>query len=140
METNRSEFRVAKMAEVLKVSRSDFYAYLVRPVSDRQQENEILLEKIKEIHQKSKATYGYPRIADDFKDQATISPTSSKNRVYRLMRKAGIRAKTVKRYKVITNSRHDLPVAENLLNRKFTADKPNQKWVLDITYIWTDEG
>ena len=70
METYRSEFRVAKMADVFKGSRSSFYAYLVRPVSDRQQENEILLEKTKEIHQKSKATYGYPRIADDLKDQA----------------------------------------------------------------------
>lgn len=133
METHRSEFRVAKMAEVLKVSRSGFYAYLARPVSNRQQENEILLEKIKEIHQKSKATYGYPRIADDLKDQATVSPAPSKNRVYRLMREAGIRAKTVKKYKATTNSNHDLPVAENLLNREFSADKPNQKWVSDIT-------
>ena len=56
------------------------------------------------------------------------------------MREAGIRAKTVKKYKATTNSNHDLPVAENLLNREFLADKPNQKWVSDITYIWTYEG
>ena len=140
MEAHRSKFRVAKMAEVLNVSRSGFYAYLARPVSNLQRENEILLDKIKEIHQKSKATYGYPRIAEELKDQATGAPAPSKNRVYRLMRKAGIRAKTVKKYKATTNSKHNLPVAENLLNREFTTDKPNQKWVSDITYVWTDEG
>lgn len=128
------------MAEVLNVSRSGFYAYLVRPISNRKQRNKILLEKIKEIHKKSKATYGYPRITDDLKDQAGGSVSPSKNRVYRLMREAGIKAKTVKKYKATTNSNHNLPVAENWLNREFSADKPNQKWVSDITYIWTNEG
>lgn len=56
------------------------------------------------------------------------------------MRKNGIRSKTVKKYKATTNSNHNLPVAENLLNREFTANKPNQKWVSDITYVATDEG
>ncbi|SHI29189.1 Integrase core domain-containing protein [Desulfosporosinus lacus DSM 15449] len=56
------------------------------------------------------------------------------------MRENGIRSKTVKKYKATTNSNHNLPVAENLLNRNFSADKPNQKWVSDITYISTDEG
>ena len=56
------------------------------------------------------------------------------------MRNAGIRAKTVKKYKATTNSNHSLPIAENQLNREFTTDKPNQKWVSDITYVWTDEG
>lgn len=120
------------MAEVLNDSRSGFYAYLTRPVSERQQENELLLQKNKEIHRKSKGTYGYPRIADDLKDQAAGAPAPSKNRLYRLMRGAGIRAKTVKKYKATTNSNHDLSVAENLLNREFTAEKLNQKCVSDI--------
>ena len=140
MEAHRSEFRVVKMAEVLNVSRSGLYAYIQRPVSNRQRKNETLLEKIKEIHQTAKGTYGYPRITDELKDHSGEVPAPSKNRVYRLMHKAGIRAKTVKKYKATTNSNHNLPVAENLLNREFTADKPNQKWVSDITYIWTDEG
>lgn len=97
-------------------------------------------EKMKFYQKKSKATYGYPRIAYDLKEQVVGVPAPSKNRVYRLMREAGIIAKTVKKYKATTNSNHDLPVAENLLNREFTADKPNQKWVSDITYVWTDEG
>lgn len=124
------------MAKILNVSRSGFYAYLTRPVSKRQRENEALLEKIKELHQKSNRTYGYLRITDDLKEQqADKSVAPSKNRVYRLMRSAGIRAKTVKKYKATTNSNHDLPVAENVLNREFTVEKPNQKWVSDITYV-----
>lgn len=117
------------MAEVLNVSRSRLYAYIQRPVSERQRKNETLLEKIKEIHQRSKGTYVYPRITDELKDQSSETLALSKNRVYRLMYKAGIRAKTVKKYKATTNSNHNLPVAENLLNREFTADKPNQKRV-----------
>lgn len=69
MEAHRSKFRVAKMAEVLNVSRSGFYAYLTRPFSERQQENELLLQKIKEIHRKSKGTYGYPRIQKNLKNK-----------------------------------------------------------------------
>ena len=78
MEAQRSESRVAKMAEVLNVSRSGFYAYLARPVSDHQRENAILLEKIKEIHKKSKGIYGYPRVTDDLKDQAAGTPAQVK--------------------------------------------------------------
>ncbi|PHJ39614.1 integrase [Desulforamulus profundi] len=124
------------MAEVLKVSKSGFYAYLKRPKSNREIENNLLLEKIKAVHRSSHGIYGYPRITSELK----CDGAPSKNRVYRLMRKNGIRSKTVKKYKATTNSNHNLPVAENLLNREFTADKPNQKWVSDITYVATDEG
>lgn len=136
MEAHRSEFRVVKMAEVLKVSKSGFYAYLKRPKSNREIENNLLLEKIKAVHKSSHGIYGYPRITSELK----CDGAPSKNRVYRLMRKNGIRSKTVKKYKATTNSNHNLPVAENLLNREFIADKPNQKWVSDITYVATDEG
>jgi len=136
MEAHRSEFRVAKMAEVLQVSRSGFYAYLRRPKSNREIENELLLEKIKAIYKKNHAIYGYLRITNELKNDGA----PSKNRVYRLMRKNGIKSKTVKKYKATTNSNHNLQVAENLLNREFTANKPNQKWVSDITYVATDEG
>lgn len=124
------------MAEVLDVSKSGFYAYLNRPKSRREIENDLLLEKIKTIHKRSHGIYGYPRITSELKNDGA----PSKNRVYRLMRKNGIKSKTVKKYKATTNSNHNLPVAENLLAREFTADKPNQKWVSDITYIATDEG
>jgi putative transposase len=136
MEAHRSQFRIAKMAEVLKVTRSGFYAYLKRPKSNRELENDRLLEKIKEVYQKSHGIYGYPRITDALKSCG--SP--SRNRVYRLMKENGLRSKTIKKYKATTNSNHKLPVADNLLNREFTASKPNQKWTSDITYIATDEG
>ena len=136
MEKYRSEFRVVKMAEVLGVSKSGFYAYLKRPRSNREQQNEVLLEKIKAIYKLKHRIYGYPRITKELENDGT----PSKNRVYRLMRENGIKSKTVKKYKATTNSNHKLPVAENLLNREFTADKPNQKWVSDITYVSTDEG
>jgi len=136
MEIYRSEFRVTKMAKVLGVSKSGFYAYLKRPKSNQEKENELLLEKIKKIHKRSHGIYGYPRITKELRQDGA----PSKNRVYRLMRENGIRSKTVKKYKATTNSSHNLPIAENLLNQEFTADKPNQKWVSDITYVATDEG
>lgn len=124
------------MAEVLNVSRSGFYIYLKRPTSNRELENRILLEKIKIIYKDNHGIYGYPRITDELKSDGA----PSKNRVYRLMKANDIKAKTVKKYKATTNSKHNLPVAENLLNREFEAEKPNQKWVSDITYVATDEG
>lgn len=136
MEAHRSQFRVAKMAEILNVSRSGFYIYLKRPTSNRELENKILLKKIKVIYDDNHGIYGYPRITDELKSDGA----PSKNRVYRLMKENGIQAKTVKKYKATTNSNHDLPVADNLLNRQFEAEKPNQKWVSDITYVATDEG
>ena len=61
-------------------------------------------------------------------------------RVERIMKENGIRSKVARKFKATTNSKHSLPVAENILNRDFSADKPNQKMVSDITYLWTDEG
>ncbi len=76
-------------------------------------------------------------IADELHDQGE---TCSRNRVCRRMKKLGLYAKGKKKFKVTTDSNHHLPVAANWLNRDFTASAPNQKWVSDITYIWTDEG
>jgi putative transposase len=128
---------VAKLCKVLKVSRSGFYAWLKRPKSRRQIENERLLEKIKEIHEKKKRVYGYPRITKALPEDMKVS----EGRVYRIMKTNGIRSKTAKKYKPqTTDSKHNLPVAENILNREFNAEKPCAKWVSDITYIPTDEG
>ena len=124
------------MAKILNVSKSGFYAYLNRPKSKRKIENDELLDKIKAIHKRSHGIYGYPRITKELE----MDGAPSKNRVYRLMRLNGIKSKTVRKYKATTNSNHNLPVAENILNREFSAAKPNQKWVSDITYISTDEG
>lgn len=89
------------------------------------------------IYHKSRKTYGSPRI---HKQLCKEGIHCSKKRVERLMQEAGIQAIQKRKFKVTTDSRHNLPVAENILNREFTASSPNTKWVADITYINTDEG
>lgn len=125
------------MCKVLGVSRSGYYAWKDRPESNRAKENKVLLKKIKESHERSRGTYGSLRITEDLKRQGIAC---SKNGVAGLMKKNGIRSVVCKKYKATTNSRHNLPVAENLLNQNFKVDKPNQVWVTDITYIPTNEG
>jgi transposase InsO family protein len=89
------------------------------------------------VHKKSHGLYGRPRIYNALKNKGL---KVSETRVYRLMKKAGIYSIMRRKFKATTNSHHNLPVAPNLLNRDFTATKPNQKWVGDITYIPTNEG
>lgn len=95
------------------------------------------MEQIKEIHKKNRQTYGSRKITAELRRSGRLV---NHKRVVRLMKKAGIRSKLAKKYKATTNSKHSLPVAENILNREFVADRPNQKMVSDITYLWTDEG
>jgi putative transposase len=97
----------------------------------------LLTEQIKQIHKKKKQTYGSKKIT---KELCRNGKTVNHKRVERFMKNEHIRSKVVKKYKATTNSKHDLPVAENILNREFTASKPNQKMVSDITYVWTEEG
>lgn len=124
------------MCEALNVSRSGYYAHINRPESKRSQENRKLLSTIIKIHEGARRIYGAPRITKNLPEDQKASV----GRVARLMRENGIRSKTVRKYKATTNSKHNLPVAENLLSQDFTADRPNEKWVSDITYIGTDEG
>lgn len=124
------------MCKALQVSRSGYYAYISRGESKRSKENRAFLETIKKIHLKSRRIYGAPQITNNLPE----NQRASKNRVVRLMRANGIRSKVTKKYKATTYSNHNLPVADNILNREFTAEKPNQKWVSDITYIATKEG
>ena len=93
--------------------------------------------EIKESHKNSRRAYGSPRITKDIQARGT---KCSENRVARLMKIHGIAGKTKKKFKATTNSKHNLPVAENLLNQNFVAEKPNTVWVSDITYIATLEG
>ena len=93
--------------------------------------------EIKASHKDSRGTYGSPRITKDLQATGT---KCSENRVARLMKNNGIVGKAKKKFKATTNSKHNLPVAENLLKQNFAAQKPNTIWVSDITYIWTLEG
>ena len=138
MADHRQEFEISMMCRVLHVSRSGYYAWRRRPVSGREMANQKLTEQIEEIHQESRQTYGSPRIHAELADQGV---KCGHNRVARLMRKAELRAKQNRKFKVrTTDSAHDYPVAPNLLEQDFQASQPNEKWVADITYILTAEG
>lgn len=125
------------MCEVLKVSRSGYYSWLSRPESERHKTNRRLLSEIRMVFERSRKTYGSPRVTFELIESGI---PCSVNRVAHLMREAGIRAKSKRKYRVTTDSKHNLPVAPNLLNRQFTIDRPNSVWLSDITYIWTTEG
>ena len=125
------------MCRVLEVSASGYYAWRGRKPSERTQEGERLLGRIKEIHGESRSTYGSPKV---YRCLRRSGERINHKRVERLMREAGIRAKRTQRRKRTTDSCHTLPVAENVLAREFTASKPDEIWTSDITYVWTSEG
>ncbi len=135
--THRGAFPVSLMCRTLGVGSSGFYAWLKRPESPRCQKNRRLLVEIKAVHQKSRKTYGSPRIHAEL---TASGHACSRYRVARLMRQHGIVSKHKKKFRVTTNSVHSYPVAENQLHQKFDVSKPNQCWVSDITYIPTREG
>ena len=137
MDQHRSTHGVQKMCRVIGASRSGYYRWKRQPQSKRQKEDEKILVEIREAHKNSRRTYGSPRITDELQSNGT---TCSKKRVARLMKLHGIAGKAKKKFKATTNSNHALPVAENLLNQNFAAEKPNTVWVSDITYIPTVEG
>lgn len=122
---------------MFSIERSGYYAWLKRKPSKRQEANTKLDSKIVDIFKFHKNRYGSPRIKDELYDDGE---KCGKNRVARRMRYLGLYAKAKKKFKITTDSSHNLPVATNLLNRDFFAAAPNQKWVGDISYIWTEEG
>ena len=134
---NVSRFPVSLMCRCLRVSKAGFYAWQHRPLSARAKTNERLLVRIRGAHKHSRKTYGSPRIHATLKAE---SVDAGRHRIARLMRAHGIRAKTRRKFKATTQSDHDRPVAENLLSRDFSVNRPDVAWVGDITFIWTKEG
>jgi len=137
IEEHRSAFAVEKMCLALKVTASGYYRQRKRGKSKRALANEQLDQAIRAAHTKSRGNYGSPRITKELKEQGI---RCSENRVARRMQKNGIAAKTKRRFKVTTQSKHKHPVAENVLKGNFGATAQNQVWVSDITYVWTPEG
>jgi len=124
--------------QVLQVSRSGYYQSLKRAPSDRQRRREELAVKIQAVHEQNRCVYGSPRVYHALLAQGE---SVCENTVAKVMKQRQIRARTKKKFVPrTTDSTHDQPVAKNILNRQFTALSPNQKWVVDITYIPTDEG
>ena len=134
---HRKQFSITAMCRVLEVSVSGYYGWVGRATSNRQQQNERLLTMIRIIHKEGRQNYGSPKV---YRRLRKLGQAVNHKRVERLMRDNGVRAKRVKKFKVTTTSRHNEPVAENLLDRVFTVNEPNKVWVSDITYLWTDEG
>ncbi|OGU39093.1 MAG: hypothetical protein A2X61_00850 [Ignavibacteria bacterium GWB2_35_12] len=125
------------MCEVLEISRSGYYSWVHEREIRKNAQTTYLLVKIKEVHEKSRRTYGSRRITKELRAEGI---RISKNKVAMIMSENGIKAKTKRRYKVTTNSKHKLPIARNLLKEAPKTDEPNKVWVADITYIWTREG
>jgi len=125
------------MCKKLKISRSAFYKWILDPLTTREVEDIKLKVDIKRIHKDSYGTYGQRRIKAKLSQEGI---NCSCKRIGRIMDENGIYSRLRKKYKQTTNSKHDYPIAPDLLQRDFTAISPNKKWVGDITYISTDEG
>jgi len=131
------DYPISVLCHFIGVSRSSYYDWLKSPKTDREKENEYLTEQIKVVFQKGRKKYGTRRIKSKLADQGL---RVSRRRIGRLMQKAGLFCQTKKRFKITTDSKHNKPIAPNLLNREFTVSKPDCYYVGDITYIATQEG
>ena len=138
IDAHRDSFPITAMCRVLQVSRSGFYAWRKRPKSRQSQRRESLLSEIKAIHQeKKKNVYGSPRIHRELKHRQFHC---CENTVAKVMKEGGIQAKTAKKFKATTDSKHPRPIAANVLDQQFEASRVNEVWLADITYVWTREG
>jgi len=133
---HREEFPVRLMCKVFKVHPSGFYAWQQKPMSHRELEDQRLLKRIKEFYIASGCTYGSPWIHRDLRE---AGETCSVHRVAKIMRKNKLRAQIGYKRRYFKGGKTS-NVAENILNREFNPDKPNQSWVSDITYVQTYEG
>jgi putative transposase len=133
---NQAAYPIRSVSRVLGVSPSGFYAWRKRPPSKREQEDKVLAEEIKKIHQKSKGTYGAPRIHVELAEQGW---RVGRKRVARLMRAADLRGVSRRKAPRTTRRQPGATPAPDLVQRNFTASRPNELWVADITYIptWT---
>jgi putative transposase len=130
-------FPINTMCRVLAVSRSGYYAWKKRPEPSRSTQDAQLAAEIAGAHKRSRGIYGSPRVHRDLKARGIHV---GKKRIERLMRESGLRGRRKRRFCCTTDSKHALPIAPNVLDRRFHADAPNRVWVGDVTYIATDEG
>lgn len=137
IEKHAPQYPVRQLCQTLEVSHSGYYAWRKRQASPKDPHLEALLAHIARIHKRSHDTYGSPRVHAQLRREGFHY---NRKRIARLMRLKGLVGRRKTRKVTTTDSRHDYPVAENLLNREFQADEANQKWVADITYIPTREG
>ncbi len=138
VEDHRADYPVRIMCGALDVSPAGYYAWRSRSESLRSAANRELVDDIRKVHRDTRGRYGSPRIHVELKAQGR---GASRGRIERLMRHHGIRAIMARPRRMrTTDSRHDHPIAPNLLNRNFSAAAPNRIWLTDITYVETDQG
>ena len=137
IEEHREAFRVSALCKVLSVSRSGYYGWRERPPSERALEDERLLGLIRQVHADSRENYGERKTWEVLRGQGE---SCGRHRVARLRRLDGLTAKRVRRFRLAYAARNSEPPAPNLLNRNFTAAKPNRVWVTDITFVPTRRG
>lgn len=141
MYEHRSEHTIARMAKVLKVSQSGYFKWLKRkdaPLTEKEREDIRITEEIYEIYRSSRGSYGSRKVTAML-NRNRETPVNHK-RVERIMQECTLFSRTSKRYVATTDSNHDEAIADNLINRDFHADEPNQKMLSDTTVIATDEG
>lgn len=138
IQQERRWFGLDALCKAMGVTRGGYWAWTNRKPSARAKANAVLLRDIRRIHQAKRGVYGSPRLHDALQKEGI---PCGKKRVERLMRQNGIRARCSAKFKpATTDSAHDLPVAPNILDRRFEWDRPNAAWVADTTYVRTEEG
>ena len=133
----RLAYCVSLLCRVLEVATSGYYVWVKRSLSTRQKEEERLELEIRAAHTRTRQTYGPVRLQRDLADNGVVVGV---HRIKRIRKKLGIRCRQKRKFKATTDSRHSLPVVDNLLHQRFEASAPNQIWLSDITYIPTGEG
>jgi len=137
MQELRLDYPVSQLSRMLKVSASGYFAWVGRPPSRRAQEEGRLELEIRAAHRRTRQTYGAQRLQHDLAEHGIHAGIC---RIRRIRKKLGIHCRQKRKFKTTTDSRHTLPVAENLLGQQFQVYRPNTVWVGDITYVPTDEG
>jgi putative transposase len=137
IEDNKIVWPIARMCDALGVAPAGYYSWRDRDASPRQQRRDAMLVEIQAVHAEMKARYGSPRMHAELMDRGH---DCCENTVARIMREAGIAAKTKRKFRQTTDSNHSHPVADNHLDREFNPASANESWVADITYIPTREG
>lgn len=133
----KAQFPVQRLCSVLGVSQSGYFAWKDRPACRRQRDDLVLLAHARSAFALSNGTYGSPRMTRELQDNGFAV---GRRRTARLMRENDIKARQKRRFKRTTDSEHSWPVAPNIIDQDFAADGPNQKWGVDISYVWTREG
>ncbi|WP_405053037.1 IS3 family transposase [Sphingomonas sp. BE270] len=133
----KKDFPVHRLCQVLGVSQSGYFAWKDRPASRRQRDDMVMLAHVRSAFALSNGTYGSPRMTRELQDDGFAI---GRRRTARLMRENGLRGRQKRRFKRTTDSEHSWPIAPNIIDQDFTATTPNQKWGVDISYVWTREG